>query len=157
MINKIYISCDHAGFEYKEKLKSWLERQSYSVEDLGPKTYDPKDDYPDYTFPLAEKVSKDKNSKGIIIAGSGIGEVIAANKVKNIRAVLFHSKDNLKKFIETSIIHDNTNILSFGSRFVTLDQAKKGIKIWLNTKFKNEKRHKRRLEKISKYEKQRGS
>jgi ribose 5-phosphate isomerase B len=154
MKTKIYISGDHAGFEYKEKLKNWLNSQKYPVEDLGPKTYDSKDDYPDYTFPLAEKVSKNKNSKGIVIAGSGIGEVIAANKVKNIRAVLFHSSNNLKKFLETSRIHDDTNVLCFGSRFVTLDQAKKGIKIWLNTKFKNETRHKRRLGKISKYEKQ---
>ena len=101
---------------------------------------------------MSRAVSKGKNSRGIVIAGSGIGEVIVSNKIKNIRAFLFLGKAN-KKFIETARIHDNTNVLCFGSRFVKISQAKKAIKIWLDTKFKGEARHKRRLGKISKIEK----
>jgi len=151
---KVYIGGDHAGFELKEKVKDYIKKLGYALEDVGPFKYDPEDDYPDYTIPLAKKVTKDKNSRGIIIAGSGIGEVIASNKVNGIRAVLFHGKAN-KFFLETSRIHNDTNILCFGSRFVSLRQAKKGIRIWLNTKFSKEERHKRRLDKISKYEKSR--
>ena len=149
---KIIIGSDHAGFIYKEKIKKWLKKEKHSVYDVGPYEYNPKDDHPPYTFLVAEKVSKTKNSRGIIIARTGIGESIAANKVKGIRAVSFTGRKN-KKFLQMSRIHDDTNVLSLGSEFVTLKNAKKGIKIWINTKFKNEKRHIRRIKEISHYEK----
>lgn len=151
---KIYIGGDHAGFELKEKVKAWLERQGHKVIDFGPFEYEKEDDYPDFTIPLAEKVSVDKKSRGIVIAGSGIGEVIASNKVKGIRSVLFYGKAD-KFFLETSRKHDGTNILCFGSRFVSFEEAKKAIKIWLATDFSREKRHIRRLGKIEKYERKR--
>lgn len=153
MKKTIYISGDHAGFKLKEKLKTFLEKLNYNVKDFGPEKYNSKDDYPDFVIPMSKAVSKNKNSLGIILAGSGIGEVIASNKIKNIRSVLFHAwTSKTKKFLETSKIHDNTNILCIGSRFVSIEEAKKGIKIWLKTNFKNGLRHKRRLNKISKIE-----
>tara|TARA_Y100000310_G_C20468502_1_gene708827 strand:- start:406 stop:873 length:468 start_codon:yes stop_codon:yes gene_type:complete len=147
---KIYLSGDHAGFNLKKKVLSYLEKRGYSIEDFGPNKYNSKDDYPDFVVPMAKKVAKDKNSRGIVIAGSGIGEVIASNKIKGIRSVLFHGKAN-KKFLETSRIHDNTNVLCLGSRFVNEGESKKGINIWLKTEFKGEIRHKRRLKKIERY------
>lgn len=150
----IYLSGDHAGFELKEKLKPFLEKLGYEIEDFGPHEYNSKDDYPDFAIPMSKAVSKSRNSLGLIIAGSGIGEVIASNKVKGIRSVLFHAwAKKTRKFLETSKIHDNANILCIGSRFVTFREAKKGIKIWLETSFKGETRHKRRLAKISRIEK----
>lgn len=148
----VFISGDHAGFKLKEKLKPFLEKKEFILIDLGPFEYNLKDDYPDFVIPMAKKVAKHKNSVGIVIAGSGIGEVIASNRVGGVRAVLFHGKAN-KKFLETSRIHDNTNVLCFGSRFVTEAEAKKGIKIWLDTKFTGQARHKRRLKKIEDYSK----
>ena len=149
MKTRIYISGDHAGFKLKEKLKKWLESKGYEIKDFGSHKYEKEDDYPDFVIPMARLVAKDKNSRGICVAGSGIGEVIATAKIKGTRPVLFHSGENLKRFIVTSRVHDNTNILSFGSRFVTEEQAKKAVEIWLKTDFPNETRHKRRLKKYA--------
>ena len=88
-IKKIYLSGDHAGFKLKENVKKWL-LEKYEVEDIGPLVYDKKDDYPDFVIPMARKVAKNKNSRGLIIAGSGQGEAIATNKIKGIKAGLYH-------------------------------------------------------------------
>ena len=148
---KIIIGSDHAGFVYKEKLKLWLEKLGHFVEDVGPYEFKPRDDYPVYTFQVAKKVAEKKHSYGIIIALSGIGETIAANKVKGIRAVSFFGRAN-KIFLEMSRVHDNTNVLCLGSKFVPFGEAKKGIKIWLETKFVEGKRHVRRLKEIQDFE-----
>ena len=148
---KIFIGSDHAGFEYKKKIAAWLEK-NYDVSDMGPNEYNPKDDYPIYSFAVAEKVAKTKDSAGIIIARSGIGEAIAANKVRSVRAVSFTGKaDN--KFLKMSRVHDHTNVLCFGSDFVSLEEGKKAIRVWLKTEFLQGERHKRRLKEVSDYEK----
>jgi ribose 5-phosphate isomerase B len=146
---KIYIAGDHAGYKFKEKIKDWLSKK-HKVIDLGPFEYDKFDDYPDFTIPLAEKVAKDKKSLGIVIAGSGIGECIAANKVKGIRAVSYHGKSNF--YITTSKVHDDANVFCLGSRFMTEKEAKQAISLWIKTPFSKATRHKRRLGKIAKYE-----
>ncbi len=151
MKKNVIIGSDHAGFSYKEKIKRFLEERGYSVEDVGPYKYNPKDDYPVYSFEVAKKVAKKKDSFGIIIARSGIGESVAANKVKGIRAVSFLGKPS-RKFLEMSRIHDNTNVLCFGSSFVNFGTAKKAVTIWLNTEFEGGKRHVRRLKEISNFE-----
>ena len=147
MKNKIYLAGDHAGFKLKEKIKPWLEK-TYEVIDLGPLKYNSKDDYPDYVVPLAKRISKEKNSFGIVFAGSGQGEAIAANRVKGVRSVVFYGGS--LKIVELSKKHNNTNILSLGARFLTENQTKKAIQVWLKTKFSEEKRHKTRLRKIEK-------
>src|SRR3989344_1662962 len=116
-MKKIYFSGDHAGFYLKEKIKRWLERKyNLLVEDIGPIVYNKYDDYPDFVISMARKVAKDKNSRGIIIAGSGQGEAIATNKIKGIRAGLYHGGN--VKIVDTGRGHDNINILCMGSRFV---------------------------------------
>lgn len=149
---KVFIGSDHAGFKYKQKIIKFLEEKGHLVKDMGPYEYNPKDDYPIYSFSVAREVAKNKNSFGVVIARTGIGEAIAANKVKGVRAVSFLGKVN-KKFIEMSRIHDNTNVLTFGSDFVRFRDAKKAVSIWLNTKFLGGKRHLRRLEEIEEFEK----
>lgn len=144
---KIYLAGDHAGFKLKEKIKPWLEK-NYEVIDLGPLKYNSTDDYPDYVVPLAKKISKEKNSFGIVFAGSGQGEAIAANRVKGVRATVFYGGS--LKIIELSKKHNDANILSLGARFLTEVETKKAIQTWLKTKFSEEKRHKRRLRKIEK-------
>jgi len=144
----IYIGGDHAGFKLKLKVIPYLEKLGYIVEDIGPFKYNPKDDYPDFVIPLARKVVENKNSKGIILAGSGQGEIIAANKIKGARAILYYGAKDPEKILKLSREHNNSNILSMGARFLTETQVKKAIKIWLAAPFSNELRHIRRLKKI---------
>lgn len=147
MTKKIFLSGDHAGFEVKAKLKSWLARKGYEVRDFGPLVYKKGDDYPDYVMPMAKSMVKDKSkdSRGIIIAGSGMGEAIAVNKLKGIRAAVYHGK--ALKFISTTREHNDANVLCMGARFVKFEEMKKAIDIFLKTKFAGG-RHKRRLGKF---------
>ena len=146
----IYIGSDHAGFYLKEKIKNYLDKNKFKFEDIGPFKFNKNDDYPDYIIPAAKKVSANKNSLGIIFGGSGQGEAIAANKVKGIRAIVLYSFN--KNIIKLSKEHNNANILSLGSRFLSEKQAINSIKLWLETKFSNQKRHIRRLKKIEDFE-----
>lgn len=146
---KIFLASDHAGFKLKEKIKSFLQKKSYLVEDCGAKHFDENDDYPDFIIPCAQKVSK-TNSLGIIFGGSGQGEAIAANKIKGIRAVVVYSFD--KKIIQLSKEHNDANILSLGSRFLSEKEACDAVELWLNTKFSDEERHNRRIKKIENFE-----
>ena len=147
-IKKIFLSGDHAGFKLKEKIKPWLEKKGFEVEDCGPFTLNPKDDYPDFVIPMAKKVSKNPNSRGIIIASSGQGEVIASNRIKNIRTALYYGSPSPKKILTLSRAHNNSNVLSLGAFFMSESKMKKAIQIWLSAPFSNEARHKRRLKKI---------
>lgn len=147
-MKKIYLSGDHAGFKLKEKLKSFLNKKGYVIKDLGPFEYNSKDDYPDFVIPMAKKVAKDKNSRGIIIAGSGQGEVIAANRIKGARAALFYGGN--PNILKLSRAHNDSNILSLGARFLTEKEIKNAISIWLKAPFSNAIRHKRRLRKLEK-------
>ena len=147
MGEKIFIGADHAGFDFKEKIKEELDKK-YDVEDLAPE-FKEGDDYPDIAFKVAEKVSKDKKSKGILICGSGAGMVIAANKVKGIRAAEVFDKYSA----EMSREHNDANIASFGERDVSFNKLKELLGIWLKTPFSKEERHARRIKKISNYEK----
>ena len=87
---KIILGSDHGGYYLKEEIKKYLEKKKIDYEDLGPFSLNKKDDYPDYTIPVAIKVSKNPNYKGIILGFSGQGELIVANKVPGIRAVLYY-------------------------------------------------------------------
>jgi len=146
----IYISGDHAGFKIKQKIIPWLEKQGHKVIDLGPFKLNPKDDYPDFVIPMAKKVARNKNSRGIIMAGSGQGEVIAANRVKGVRTVLYYGYKDPKTILKLSREHNDSNVLSMGARFLTEKQVKDAIKVWLSAPFSNDKRHVRRLKKIDK-------
>lgn len=147
---KIYLATDHAGFNLKEEIKNYLVSNNIETEDLGAFALDANDDYPDFISKVGEKVSKESSSFGIIFGKSGAGEVIVANKFKNIRAFIGFSENNVKLARE----HNNANVLSLGSDFVDLETAKKLVDIFINTPFSMNERHKRRLEKISEIEKQ---
>ena len=143
----IYLASDHAGFHLKEELKTYLASFSYEVEDLGNREYDPNDDYPDFIIPVAKAVAQDpKNRCGIIMGGSGEGEAIAANRIKGARAVVWYGKN--ERILTLSREHNDANILSIGARFVETEEAKRGVKLWLETPFSEEPRHERRLAKI---------
>ena len=145
---KIYLGSDHAGFSLKQKVKAFLDKKKILYEDLGNYKYNKNDDYPDFVFPVARKVAKNKQSLGIVFGGSGQGEAIAANKIKGIRAVVYYGGSF--KIIKLSKKHNNSNILSLGARFINEKEAIKAVKIWLKTKFSEKAHHKRRLIKIDK-------
>jgi ribose 5-phosphate isomerase B len=147
---KVYLATDHAGFELKEQIKTFLLTKNFDVEDCGALSYDEHDDYPDFIAKAAEQVSRNpQNSMGIIFGKSGAGEEIVANKFKNVRAVLGFSKQN----VQLSRIHNDANILSLGSEFEDFEAAKELVEIFLETPFSNGSRHIRRIEKIKLIEK----
>jgi len=161
---KIYIGSDHTGYELKSKLKNYLEELGlgYEVEDKGALEYNKDDDYPDFIKKVAEAVAGDVESKGIIIGGSGQGEAFCANKTKGIRAVVFygpkepvaavdvegHQSIDPFEIVKLAREHNNANILSLGIRFMTFDEAKFAIELFLATKFSGAERHIRRISKI---------
>jgi len=147
----IYLATDHAGFELKEKIKWFLKKEGYEVEDFGAYSLDLKDDYPDFISKAAEAVSKNPGSKAIIFGGSGQGEAMVANKYPNVRAAVYYGGAGQMPVVIRQ--HNDANILSLGARFLTEDQAVAAVKLFLETPFVNEERHKRRIAKIKKIEK----
>ena len=148
---KIIIGSDHAGYELKERIKGYLDGLGFEYEDVGPKSLDPSDDYPDYIISAAKKVAENlKENKGIVIGGSGQGEAIAANKVKGIRAAAYYGGS--LDIVKLSRAHNDSNVLSLGARFLTQEDAIEAVKVWLETPFSNEERHERRIEKIRAFE-----
>lgn len=142
---KVYLGTDHAGFEFKEDIKTFLQVKGYQVEDCGAYDYNKDDDYPDFVSLAAQKVAENPGSFGIVLGKSGAGECIVANKIKGIRAFLGVSEQNVRLARE----HNNANIISFGSEITDEETTKILVELFLNTPFSNEERHVRRIEKIS--------
>lgn len=161
---KIYIGSDHAGYELKEKLKAYLPELGlgYEVIDKGAFNYNADDDYPDFISEVAKSVASEAGSFGIIIGGSGQGEAMCANRVKGARAAVFYGEAMAKQEIDVkgnksndpfeivklARIHNDANILSLSLRFLSEDQIKFAIELFLKTEFQNEERHLRRLAKF---------
>lgn len=140
----IYLGADHAGFSLKEELKKYLEELGYEYQDIGNKELDLKDDYPDFAVKVAEK-TVETDGKGILICATGIGMCLAANKVKGVRAVnAWNDFTSLQ-----SREHNNANILCLGAKALSIEEAKKIVRIWLKSEFSGEERHVRRLKKIN--------
>ena len=147
---RVIIASDHAGLRLKEKVKRYLKKKKIKYEDLGTESFTSVD-YPDYALKVAEKVVKNKNTRGILICGTGTGMTIAANKVKGIRAVAAYDAYSAKM----SRIDNDTNVLGLRGRFFPFEKIRKIITVWLDTPFSGEKRHKRRIKKITDYERKR--
>ena len=95
ILKKIFISSDHAGFKLKEDIKLFLKKKKYSFIDLGPNN-DNRVDYPDYAHSVVKKVKINKNNRGILVCGSGMGMNITANRHKNIRAAQCYNVKSTK-------------------------------------------------------------
>lgn len=141
-MEKIVIGSDHGGFRLKEKLKAFLEKKGFRIEDVGCFNQE-SCDYPEYAYTVAKRISEGEFKRGILICKSGIGNSIAANKVKGIRAALCY---NLQA-VRLSRRHNDANLLVLGSLFVNEPLAKRMAGIWLKTEFEGG-RHQRRLDKI---------
>lgn len=154
---KIILAADHAGFQLKNKIKTWMEGEGYIVLDVGAHTLVPEDDYPVYMSSASLKVAEDMTgaAKAIIFGGSGQGEAIVANRFPGVRAVVWYG-DVLPAtdldIIKLSREHNDANVLSIGARFVSEEQAKNAITKWLSTPFSNEEKHERRNQLIDSIE-----
>ena len=139
---KIAIGSDHAGFQYKEKIRAFLEAQGHSVTDFGTHS-DASVDYPVFIRPVAEAVARGEFERGIVLGGSGNGEAITANRVKGVRCSLCWNEESARLGRQ----HNNANVLSLGERMMTLETALKIVQTWLETPFEGG-RHLKRIEQI---------
>ncbi len=144
---KIYIASDHAGFELKQHLASYLEENGLEIADKGPFEYNADDDYPDWISLVAEEVSQDPtNARGIVIGLSGQGEAMVANRFKDVRAgVYYGGSEDIPKLMRE---HNDANVLSLGAKFLSKQEAEQAVNIWIETQYSNDPRHTRRIEKI---------
>lgn len=147
MTRKIILGADHGGYKLKEEIKKFLSKNGYDFEDVGNKVYDVDDDYVDYAEKVARRVSKE-NAFGILLCRSAAGMVMAANKIKGVRAV---TAFDVKGAVH-SRQHNDANVLALSGDWMTLKKATSILKAWLSTAFSNEERHKRRVEKMKRLE-----
>ena len=141
----IIISNDHAGVELKNKVKKYLEAGGHKLIDFGNNDGESVD-YPDIIHPLAKEISKNKDSKAIIMCGTGNGVSMVANKYEGVRAGLCWSK-------EIAVLvrkHNNANVLSLPARFMSTEDALEIVRVFLETDFEEGGRHERRVGKIDK-------
>jgi ribose 5-phosphate isomerase B len=136
------IGSDHAGFEYKEKIKALLTSLGHEVRDFGTFSTEPVD-YPLFIRPTAQAVANGECDRGIVLGGSGNGEAIVANKVHGIRCALCWSLETARLARE----HNDSNVLSLGQRMIPEDLALEIVKTWLVTPFEGG-RHIRRIAEI---------
>jgi ribose 5-phosphate isomerase B len=146
----IAISSDHAGFELKQALVAALRGDGHDVQDLGPTTIDPDDDYPELVAPVARLVAGDPaRVRGIVIGGSGQGEAIVANRFPGVRAALYYGGP--LEIIHLSREHNDANVLSLGARFLTVTEAETAVRAWLEMDGPcSGDRHERRVQLIEK-------
>lgn len=140
---KIALGCDHAGYKLKELIMRYLNRKHFEFQDFGAYSTESVD-YPDYARKVAGAVAKGEFDRGILICGSGVGMVIAANRFPGIRAVLAYDTYTAKQ----SRQHGDCNILCLAGRRLTKAKATKIVALWLQTEFSGEERHLRRIKKI---------
>jgi ribose 5-phosphate isomerase B len=144
---EVVFASDHAGFELKKKLTVFVEELGHQVHDVGAAHYDEYDDYPTYVMLAIEKMdSIEGEARAIVLGGSGQGEAMAANREAGARACVYYADAYLddEHIVAVSRKHNDSNVLSIGARFVSEEQAKEAVRIWLSTPFSDEERHKRR-------------
>jgi ribose 5-phosphate isomerase B len=145
---RIAIGADHGGFSLKKVVVDRLEAAGHTVLDLGAHTFDPADDYPDFTIAVGRAVQRGEAERGIVICGSGVGASMAANKLAGVRAGLCHDTYSAHQGVE----HDNMNVLCLGARIVGPELAWELVSSFLSAKFTGEERHRRRLAKVEELE-----
>lgn len=140
---KIYIDADHNGFAYKQALIKFLQNKGYEVEDLGSEVMDPKDDFTFAASRVANAVlaSSKRDTKGILLCGSGQGVCMAANRFKGIRASLCWDNREAKAARNDS----DSNVLCLPAAMISAEKAKTITHMWLTTPFAGAQRFKRRI------------
>lgn len=145
---KIYLGSDHQGFELKQKLFGYLASKGYEVEDVGNRTLDVNDDYPQFAQMAALKIlgETDPEARAILVCGGGQGMAMAANRFRGIRAAVIWDAHEAKM----SRLDNDANVMSLPAALLNdNEEAAQGIvETWLNTKFTGAARHQRRIKEI---------
>ena len=143
---KVYLATDHAGFAHKNAVADWLRGEGFVVVDYGADVYDVTDDYTDFIAKAAHSVSKNPGHKAVIFGGTGQGEAMLANKFPHVRATVLYS--DTSDIVELGRTHNDSNILSIGARFLSVDDTKKHVWNWLQLAGPTDARHQRRIAKL---------
>lgn len=144
----IYLGSDHRGFDLKEKIKKYLESLDFEYKDLGAYEKNEDDDYNDYSADVARYVRMERENRGIVICGSGVGVSIVCNKHMDIRCGLCFNKEVAVMARKDEAI----NVCAIPADFVTFDEAKEIVLSFLKTDFSFEEKYSRRLSKIIRIE-----
>jgi len=150
----VIIGSDHGGFEHKNLIKDWLQSEGYQVEDVGPYSLNPDDDYPMFAFGVANRIADyeaqitQPDVIGIIICRSSGGVTIAANKVDGVRAVSVFDEKSAVHAKE----HNNANIITISGDWTSAERSKEIIQVFLTTIYNKDARHERRIAQIRKFE-----
>jgi ribose 5-phosphate isomerase B len=156
---KVYLASDHAGYELKNMLVSFVHELGHEVEDLGAHELNTADDYPLLITPCAEKLASEPGTMGIILGSSGQGEAMVANRIHGIRAAVFYGPVHTRgpvdvegsepedeyEIVRVARAHNDANVLSLGARFIGDDDAKGAVQVFLSTAFSGSERHARRI------------
>lgn len=144
----VALGSDHGGFALKAVIATAIQTDGHDVLDCGATSLEPEDDYPDFTAAVARAILDGKAERGIVVCGSGVGAAIAANKFRGIRASLCHDTFSARQGVED----DSMNVLALGARVIGPSLAEELVKAFLNARFSNAERHRRRLEKVIGFE-----
>jgi ribose 5-phosphate isomerase B len=156
---KIYFAADHAGFDLKNVLMGYVRDElGFEVHDCGALEANESDDYVDFVKTAAEAISLNPtNARGIILGGSGQGEAMCANRFAHVRAGVFYGDRGTQvdssgaslSMVMSLRLHNDANVLSLAARFLTREEAKDAVRVFLTTSFTEEERHVRRIKKLA--------
>ena len=146
---KLAVGADHAGFDMKSQIVSWLRASGHEVIDVGAHDLDPADDFPDFAEAVGLSLTGGQAQRGVMICGSGVGAAIASNKVAGIRASLCHDSYTARQGVE----HNDMNVICLGGRVIGIETAKEVISAFVGASFIPEERFQRRIDKVSAIEK----
>ncbi len=149
---RIAIGADHGGFALKQLIADEVKTLGHTVVDCGANSFDPVDDYPDFSKAVGEAIQRGAADRGILICGSGVGAAIAATKMRGIRASVCADTYTAHQGVE----HDNMNVLSLGARVIGPEVAKELVKAYVSAQFSGAERHVRRLNKVLEIEREQG-
>ena len=137
---KIALGSDHAGFQYKERIKEFLRTLGHDVTDFGTDSEEPVD-YPLFCRPVALAVARGEVDRGIVLGGSGNGEAMTANRVRGVRCALCWNTESAR----LGRLHNDANVISLGQRMMSEVEALEIVRVWLHTEFEGG-RHIRRIQ-----------
>jgi RpiB/LacA/LacB family sugar-phosphate isomerase len=140
---RVGVGADHAGYDLKERLATWLREHGHDVLDFGTHSTDPVD-YPDFAAAVGHAIVDGRADRGVLVCGSGVGASVAANKIHGIRAGLCHDTYSAAQGVE----HDDINVLVLGARVIGPALAEVLVAAFMGARFSGAERHVRRLAKV---------
>lgn len=145
---RVAFGSDHAGWLLRGRLLAELEERGHTIVDCGPAEMVPGDDYPDVAAAVGRAVKEGRADRGVLVCGSGVGASIAASKLAGVRCGLCHDAFSARQGVED----DDMNVLALGARVIGAELAAELVRIFLGASFSGAERHRRRVEKIARLE-----